>query len=73
VDDAHIAGLQVIPYTFRAENQFLPAEYRVGTDTNAYGRAIDKQMTFLKTGLDGLFTDQPDVGVLARSMAFATV
>ncbi|MGX6603570.1 glycerophosphodiester phosphodiesterase [Micromonosporaceae bacterium Da 78-11] len=67
VTDAHAAGLKVIPYTFRAENQFLPADYQVGTDPTAYGRAIDEQVTFLKTGLDGLFTDQPDIGVLARS------
>ncbi|AEV86242.1 glycerophosphoryl diester phosphodiesterase [Actinoplanes sp. SE50] len=69
VKDAHHAGLQVIPYTFRAENQFLPAELRVGTDPNAYGRAIDEQITFLRTGIDGLFTDQADIGVLARSLA----
>jgi glycerophosphoryl diester phosphodiesterase len=67
VHDAHAAGLKVIPYTFRAENQFLPADYRVGTDPNAYGRAIDEQITFLRTGLDGLFTDQADIGVLARA------
>ena len=73
VADAHEAGLKVIPYTFRAENQFLPADYRVGTDPNAYGRAIDEQVAFLRTGLDGLFTDQPDIGVLARSAAFALV
>ena len=71
VHDAHQAGLTVVPYTFRAENQFLPADYRVGTDPNAYGRAIDEQVTFLKAGLDGLFTDQSDIGVLARSFAFA--
>jgi glycerophosphoryl diester phosphodiesterase len=29
--------------------------------------------TFLKAGLDGLFTDQSDIGVLSRSMAFAHV
>jgi glycerophosphoryl diester phosphodiesterase len=69
VRDAHAAGLKVIPYTFRAENQFLPADYRVGTDPNAYGRAIDEQITFLKTGIDGLFTDQPDIGVLSRTLA----
>jgi len=69
VRDAHAAGLKVIPYTFRAENQFLPADYRVGTDPNAYGRAIDEQITFLRTGIDGLFTDQPDVGVLSRTLA----
>jgi glycerophosphoryl diester phosphodiesterase len=73
VGNAHHAGLKVIPYTFRAENQFLPADYRVGTDPNAYGRAIDEQVKFLKTGIDGLFTDQSDIGVLARGMAFARV
>jgi glycerophosphoryl diester phosphodiesterase len=68
VRDAHAAGLKVIPYTFRAENAFLPADYQVGTDPTAYGRAIDEQITFLRTGIDGLFTDQPDIGVLARKM-----
>jgi glycerophosphoryl diester phosphodiesterase len=67
VHDAHAAGLVLHPYTFRAENQFLPADYRVGTDPNAYGRAIDEQVTFLRAGIDGLFTDQADIGVLARS------
>ncbi|MEV6348896.1 glycerophosphodiester phosphodiesterase [Actinoplanes sp. NPDC051851] len=69
VEDAHAAGLQVIPYTFRAENSFLPAELKVGTDVTAYGKAIDEQITFLRTGIDGLFTDQSDIGVLARSLA----
>jgi len=73
VADAHAAGLKVIPYTFRAENQFLPADHRTGTDPAAYGRAIDEQVTFLRTGVDGLFTDQPDIGVLAREAAFARV
>jgi glycerophosphoryl diester phosphodiesterase len=68
VADAHAAGLLVHPYTFRAENQFLPAELRIGTDPNAYGRAIDEQITFLRTGIDGVFTDNPDIGVLARSL-----
>ncbi|MEU4557848.1 glycerophosphodiester phosphodiesterase [Actinoplanes sp. NPDC023936] len=68
VRDAHQAGLKVIPYTFRAENSFLPAELRVGTDPSAYGKAIDEQVTFLRTGIDGLFTDNPDVGVLARTL-----
>jgi glycerophosphoryl diester phosphodiesterase len=68
VQDAHAAGLKVNPYTFRAENQFLPADYQVGADPNAYGRAIDEQITFLKAGVDGLFTDQADIGVLARRL-----
>jgi len=71
VSDAHDAGLALHPYTFRAENQFLPADYQVTADPNAYGRAIDEQITFLRAGIDGLFTDQADIGVLARRLAFA--
>jgi glycerophosphoryl diester phosphodiesterase len=67
VADAHAAGLKVHPYTFRAENTFLPIDYRVGTDATAYGRAIDEQVRFLRTGIDGLFTDQSDIGVVARA------
>ncbi|MFC4071254.1 glycerophosphodiester phosphodiesterase [Actinoplanes subglobosus] len=68
VTDAHAAGIKVIPYTFRAENSFLPAELRVGADVAAYGKSIDEQVTFLRTGIDGLFTDNPDIGVLARDL-----
>jgi glycerophosphoryl diester phosphodiesterase len=32
-----------------------------------YGRAIDEQVTYLRAGLDGLFTDQADIGVVARA------
>jgi len=67
VGDAHEAGLVVHPYTFRAENTFLPAELRRGANPADWGRAIDEQVTFLRTGIDGLFTDQPDVGVVARA------
>jgi glycerophosphoryl diester phosphodiesterase len=67
VADAHAAGLQVHPYTFRAENTFLPVDFRSGTEATAYGRAIDEQVRFLRTGIDGLFTDQSDIGVIARA------
>jgi glycerophosphoryl diester phosphodiesterase len=66
VRDAHAAGLLVHPYTFRPENQFLPANLRVGTDPNAYGKVIDEIQVFLGAGIDGFFTDTPDIGVLAR-------
>jgi glycerophosphoryl diester phosphodiesterase len=66
VTNAHGAGLVLHPYTFRAENQFLPANLQVTADPNAYGRAIDEHLTFLRAGIDGLFTDQADIGVLAR-------
>jgi glycerophosphoryl diester phosphodiesterase len=68
VRDAHAAGLLLHPYTFRAENQFLPTELRVGTDPNGYGKALVEQETFLRAGIDGLFTDQADIGVLSRQL-----
>ncbi|MFG1607655.1 glycerophosphodiester phosphodiesterase [Actinoplanes sp. NPDC049265] len=68
IANAHAAGLNVIPYTFRAENQFLPPHLRVGTDPAAWGKAIDEQIAFWRAGVDGLFTDQADIGVLARSL-----
>jgi glycerophosphoryl diester phosphodiesterase len=67
VADAHAAGLTVIPYTFRAENTFLPTNLRVGTNPNDFGRAITEDVTFMRTGIDGLFCDQPDICVEARA------
>jgi glycerophosphoryl diester phosphodiesterase len=68
IADAHDAGLLVHPYTFRAENTFLPSDYRSGTPTRpaGYGRAIDEQATFLRAGVDGYFTDHADISVQAR-------
>jgi len=67
VADAHVAGLLVHPYTFRAENTFLPAQYRLGADPTAHGRAVDEQVRFLRTGIDGLFSDQAHISVIARA------
>lgn len=66
VEDAHDAGLDVMPYTFRAENEFLPTDYRNGSVPADFGRAIDEAVVFMRTGVDGLFCDQPDVCVEAR-------
>jgi glycerophosphoryl diester phosphodiesterase len=56
VADAHEAGLLVHPYTFRADS--LPAAYG--------GDAAAEIRQFLALGIDGFFTDFPDVGVRAR-------
>jgi glycerophosphoryl diester phosphodiesterase len=71
VRDAHRAGLKVHPYTFRAENQFLPPALRRGTSPSDFGRALDEQEAYIRAGVDGLFTDQPDVTVVARQEAAA--
>jgi len=66
VPDAHAAGLQVHPWTFRAENTFLPADYRSSDDPAAYGRIVDELQAYFELGVDGVFTDHPDIAVEAR-------
>jgi glycerophosphoryl diester phosphodiesterase len=66
VTDAHHAGLEVVPYTVRAENQFLPAQYRKGLDPNAFGNVFAEFQDLYATGIDGLFSDQPDLAFAAR-------
>ncbi|WP_245735731.1 glycerophosphodiester phosphodiesterase [Pedococcus cremeus] len=67
VSDAHAVGLEVMPYTFRAENQYLPSNLQVGAGAHDKGRAAQEQEAFLAAGVDGLFSDQPDVTVKARA------
>jgi len=66
IDDAHAAGLAVHAWTFRAENQFLPVDFRIGTDPAARGDINSEYELFLRLGVDGLFTDFPDTLVAAR-------
>ena len=58
VADAHAAGLLVHAWTFRAEAAFLPANIP---------DAATEYAVFYATGLDGVFTDQPDLAVAARA------
>ncbi|MEO5734974.1 MAG: glycerophosphodiester phosphodiesterase family protein [Rubrivivax sp.] len=65
VADAHERGLEVHGWTFRAENIFLPNEFDIGTDPAAYGNLAGQIQAFTALGMDGFFTDQPDLGVAA--------
>ncbi|MFB4314287.1 glycerophosphodiester phosphodiesterase [Actinomadura sp. 21ATH] len=67
VRDAHAAGLKVSPYTFRNENRFLPADLRNGTAPGDYGKALKEYEIFYRTGIDGLFSDNPDTAIIART------
>ncbi|MFI9232985.1 glycerophosphodiester phosphodiesterase [Streptomyces rimosus] len=67
VRDAHAAGLVLHPYTGRNENTFLPADFRRGTDPNAYGDALGYFKKCLATGIDGLFSDNCDTALLAAA------
>ncbi|WP_327307641.1 glycerophosphodiester phosphodiesterase [Streptomyces sp. NBC_01298] len=65
VADAHARGLILHPYTARNENNFLPADFRKGADPTAYGDAFGAFKAYFEQGIDGIFTDQPDTGLLA--------
>jgi glycerophosphoryl diester phosphodiesterase len=66
VDDAHDAGLVVHPYTFRRENTFLPLELRSSSDPAGIGDLASELRQFFALGVDGVFTDNPDVAVQVR-------
>lgn len=66
VRDAHKAGLVLHPYTMRNENTFLPADFKKGTDPNAYGDAFGAFKAYYETGIDGIFSDNCDTALLAR-------
>jgi glycerophosphoryl diester phosphodiesterase len=66
VSDAHAAGLLIAPYTFRNENNFLPADFRRGTNPADYGDALAEYELFFSVGVDGMFSDDADTAVTAR-------
>jgi glycerophosphoryl diester phosphodiesterase len=66
IHDAHDAGLDVVAYTFRAENSFLPLELRSSANPADYGNAIAEFKQFFDLGVDGVFTDNADIAKAAR-------
>jgi glycerophosphoryl diester phosphodiesterase len=69
VADAHAAGLRVHPWTFRAENYFLPSRYRKGINPRGHGDLSGEIRDQLRAGVDGFFTDFPRIGVESRNAA----
>jgi glycerophosphoryl diester phosphodiesterase len=72
VEDAHAVGLLVHPYTFRSENAFLPADFRIGDPRDPafarrHGDAAAEYALFFGLGVDGVFSDFPDAAVAARA------
>ncbi len=58
IRDAHAAGLLVHPFTFRKEAQFVLAAYS--------GDVVAEMEYFYRLGVDGLFSDFPDLARQAR-------
>jgi glycerophosphoryl diester phosphodiesterase len=69
VADAHAAGLQVHAWTFRAENAFLPAEFRAGGGQAQLGDLHGELSAFVQAGVDGVFADHPDVAARCAMLA----
>ncbi len=72
IEDAHQAGLKVHAWTLRAENMALPEAYRTGsTDQADYaiqrGNIEKLARDLFDVGIDGLFTDNPDLVVKVKN------
>jgi len=63
VQDAHAAGLQVHPYTFRNEGRYLASDYN--------GNPQLEYRQFIQIGVDAFFTDFPGTGNLVRDQITA--
>lgn len=52
------------PYTFRPENNFLPASLKDGgtPSTRNTAGSVREIQAYLRAGIDGFFTDDPAVG-----------
>ncbi|MBX9886131.1 MAG: glycerophosphodiester phosphodiesterase, partial [Novosphingobium sp.] len=66
IADAHRAGLKVGVFTFRPEDQFLPANLRHGDPAARSPQGMVAEVrSFVAAGVDGFFTDDPALGRLA--------
>ena len=75
VRDAHRAGLVVHPWTFRRENSFLPLDFRQGNPASPFylgapGDLPAELRLFFRLGVDGVFSDNPDIAVATRHQFF---
>ncbi len=64
IADAHAAGLFVHAYTWRNEARYLLADY--GDDP------VQEYQQFYCLGVDGVFSDNPDTAVTARTLFWLT-
>lgn len=67
VANAHANHLLVHPWTFRAENNFLPKDLIQGSSPTQFGDLESELLAYLRTGMDGFFTDQADLGFKVRA------
>jgi glycerophosphoryl diester phosphodiesterase len=76
IRDAHRVGLVLHPFTFRPENNFLAADFRVGNPSSpeflrARGDQPAELALYFELGVDGLFADNPDTARAVRDETFS--
>ena len=67
VSRARSAGLATYTWTLRAENQFLEKNFRRGPRAKDLGHWEREFDLIMRTGVDGVFADQPDLALRARA------
>lgn len=60
-------GLELYAWTLRAENRFLEKNFRAGIRKRDLGNWRDEFTLVMKTGVDGVFADQPDLALRVRA------
>jgi glycerophosphoryl diester phosphodiesterase len=73
VGAAHAVNLKVHVWTFRAENEFLPADLRSAGAPAAHGDLDAEILRYLRRGIDGFFVDFPAAGVRVRDAYISAV
>jgi glycerophosphoryl diester phosphodiesterase len=63
---ARSAGLETYTWTLRAENRFLEKNFRRGIRKRDIGDWRKEFELIMRTGVDGVFADQPDLALRAR-------
>lgn len=66
VERGHAAGLQVFAWTLRPENRFLPGPLRRGGDLAGLGDWMRWFTSVMRTEVDAVFADHPDLALQAR-------
>jgi len=64
INDAHAVGLKVHTWTFRQEEPYLAPDYN--------GNPQAEYEQFFKLGIDGVFSDFPDIAVNVRQWMFSS-
>lgn len=69
VEKAHRRGLDVLVWSHRAENQYLPSNLRIGSAPHGHGDAAGEAALLFEAGIEGLISDFPEIAILGRNRA----